>query len=46
MAFKLIIVVYIIIINREILKDILLDLILLYSLLPPKIYKVDYENNN
>jgi len=43
---KLIIVIYIIIINREIFKDILLDLILLYNLLPPKIYKGDYENNN
>jgi len=46
MAFRLIVVVYTIIVNREIPKDILLDLILLYNLLPPKIYKVDYENNN
>jgi hypothetical protein len=46
MTFKLIIIIYIIIVNREIPKDILLDLILLYNLLPPKVYKIDYENNN
>jgi hypothetical protein len=34
------------IINREILKDILLNLIFLYNLLFLKIYKINYKNNN